>query len=79
VAAVAGSNFDHEGNEERILGDVGPKEMRVHIACGSGDQKGKRERVRERLTEGGGWNGEGDCRDGKGGRRERKPRERDGR
>lgn len=27
---MAGSDFDHGGNEERIPEDVGPREKRVH-------------------------------------------------
>lgn len=42
AAAVAGSNFDHGGNEERIPGDVSPRETRVHRVLPVGIRRGSK-------------------------------------
>lgn len=52
VAAVAGSNFDHGGNEERIPGDVGPRETRVHRVLPVGIKRGSKREGGEGLSTG---------------------------
>lgn len=48
LSRAAGSNFDHDGNEERIPRDIGPRETRVHRKRDGGDLKeGAREKNRE--------------------------------
>lgn len=46
TAVAAGSNFDHGWNKERIPGDVGSREKRVHRVLSVGVNGGKRERKR---------------------------------
>lgn len=48
AATAAGSNFDHGGNEERIPGDVGPRETSIRRVRRWGSKEVEKGREGER-------------------------------